>query len=79
MVMLSHPSPPAVEGAKHLSSTLSTTTESLLSCIIYCIYSLLEGRENRKDEIFIIFTSIKHENGLFYACILASLPRNLEA
>ena len=35
MVMLSHPSPPAVDGAKHLSSTLSHTVESLLSCIIY--------------------------------------------
>lgn len=30
MVMLSHPSPPAV-GAKHLSRTLSHTAESLLS------------------------------------------------
>lgn len=38
MVMLSHPSPPAVDGAKHLSSTLSHTTESLLSCIIYNFY-----------------------------------------
>lgn len=33
MVILSHPSPPAVDGAKHLSRTLSHTTESLLSCI----------------------------------------------
>lgn len=31
IVMLSHPSPPAVEGAKHLSRTLSHTAESLLS------------------------------------------------
>lgn len=37
MVMLSHPSPPAVDGAKHLSSTLSHTTESLLSCIDYSV------------------------------------------
>lgn len=35
MVMLSHPSPPAVDGAKHLSSTFSHTVESLLSCIIF--------------------------------------------
>lgn len=33
MVMLSHPSPAAVDGAKHLSSTLSHTAESLLSWI----------------------------------------------
>lgn len=37
MVMLSHPSPPAVDGAKHLSSTLSQTTESLFSCMTYSI------------------------------------------
>ena len=37
MVMLSHPSPPAVDGAKHLSSTLSHTAEILLSCIDYGI------------------------------------------
>ena len=36
MVMLSHPSPPTVDGAKHLSRTLSHTAESLLSsCIIF--------------------------------------------
>lgn len=33
IVMLSHPSPPAVDGAKHRLSTLSHTVESLLSCM----------------------------------------------
>lgn len=33
IVILSHPSPPAV-GATHLSNTLSQMTESLLSCIV---------------------------------------------
>lgn len=33
MVMLSQPSPVAVEGARHLSSTLSHTEERLLSCV----------------------------------------------
>lgn len=33
IVILSHPSPIAVDGAKHLSSTLSHTAESLLSCM----------------------------------------------
>lgn len=34
MVMLSHPSPPAVDGAKHRLSTLSHIVESLFSCTI---------------------------------------------
>jgi len=32
MVMLSHPSPIAIVGAKHRSSTLSQTAESFVSC-----------------------------------------------
>lgn len=44
MVMLSHPSPPAVDGAKHLSSTRSHTAESLLSCIIFIVWYQLEAR-----------------------------------
>lgn len=32
MVMLSHPSPAIVDGARHLSSTLSHTADRLLSC-----------------------------------------------
>lgn len=34
IVMLSHPSPPMVDGARHLSSTLSHTAERLSSCIL---------------------------------------------
>jgi hypothetical protein len=34
IVMLSHPSPTAKDGAKHRSSTLSQTSESLVFCEI---------------------------------------------
>lgn len=64
MVMLSHPSPPAVEGAKHLSRTLSHTAESLFSYksnflrqfvfwsvhknILSLVFTLMEALANEK-------------------------------